>query len=55
MFDRITNEVTQEALTDLNQGTAALTQIQGSAATAHGIDDAMQRLNAERTQANWTR
>ncbi len=52
MFDRITNEVTQEALTDLNQGTAALTQLQDSAATAHGIVDAMQRLNAERTQAN---
>ncbi|MET0794382.1 MAG: hypothetical protein ABW061_22865 [Polyangiaceae bacterium] len=52
MFDRITNEMTQEALTDLNQGTAALTQIQDSAATAHGVVDAMQRLNAERTQAN---
>jgi hypothetical protein len=52
MFDRISNEVTQEALADLNQGTAALTQIQSSAATAHEVVDAMQKLNEERTQAN---
>jgi len=52
MFDRISNEVTQEALADLNQGTAALTQIQDSAASAHGVVEAMQKLNAERTQAN---
>lgn len=52
MFDRISNEVTQEALTDLNQGTAALTQIQDSAASAHTVVEAMQKLNAERTQAN---
>lgn len=52
MFDRISNEVTQEALADLNQGTAALTQIQDSAASAHNVVEAMQKLNAERTQAN---
>jgi hypothetical protein len=52
MFERISNEVTEEALADLNQGTAALTQIQGSAASAHTVVDAMQKLNAERTQAN---
>ncbi len=52
MFDRISNEMTQEALGDLNQGTAALTQIQDSASSAHAIVEAMNKLNAERTQAN---
>lgn len=52
MFDRISNEVTQEALGDLNQGTAALTQIQSSAAQAHEVVQAMHKLDEERTQAN---
>ena len=52
MFDHITNEITQEALADLNQGTGALQQVQESAASAHAVADAMQKLNDSKLQSD---
>jgi len=52
MFERITNEITQEALADLNQGTSALQQVQTSAASAHAIAEAMQKVNDSKLQSD---
>jgi hypothetical protein len=52
MFDRITNEITQEALADLNQGTSALRQVQEASATGHAVADAMQKVNGSKLQSD---
>jgi hypothetical protein len=52
MFERITNEVTQEALASLNQGTAALGQLQESAASGKAIAESMQKLQGSNLQSD---
>ena len=52
MFDRITTEVTQEALAQLNQGSAAVQQLQESASSANTVAEAMQKLQDSKLQSD---
>lgn len=52
MFDRITTEVTQEALANLNQGTTALQQLQESAASGKAVADSMAKLQSSKLQSD---
>ena len=52
MFVRITNEVTQEALGDLNQVTGTLQQLQDSAAAGQTLVDTMQKAANSKLQSD---
>ena len=52
MFDRIATEVTQEALAQLNQGTALVQQLQESASSAKAVTDSMQKLQGSKLQSD---
>jgi hypothetical protein len=50
LLDQIANEVTQEAMGDLNAVRAQLQQLQDSDAAAGSVADAMQKVSSSRTQ-----
>lgn len=52
MFDRIATEVTQEALAQLNQGTALVQQLQESASSAKAVSESMQKLQGSKLQSD---
>lgn len=52
MLDRITNEVTQEAIGDLNQVKGTLQQLQDAAASAQALVDTMQKVANSKLQSD---
>jgi hypothetical protein len=52
LLDRIANEVTQEAMADLDHAKANLQQLQDSAAASGSVVDAMQKASSSRLQAD---
>ena len=52
MFVRITNEVSQEALADLNQIRGTLQQVQDSAAAGQTLVDTMQKVANSKLQSD---
>jgi hypothetical protein len=52
LFDRIANEVTQEAMANLDRGKAGLSQLQDAAAAGGSVVDAMTKVTNSQAQAD---